>query len=70
MIFEMMTESAQVLRLLGPICLTNPSTQDINLTYIRRSGDVKDVFQTLYIRSIYVLCPGGKVDNVIVTAQS
>ena len=34
-------------------------TQDVNWTYIRRSEDVQDIFWTPYVRSIYVLCPGG-----------
>ena len=33
--------------------------QDINWTYIRRSEIVLDVFWTSYVRSIYILCPGG-----------
>ena len=33
-------------------------TQDVNWTYIRRSGDVVNAFWTSYIRSIYVLCLG------------
>ena len=37
----------------------NPLKQDVNCTYIRPLEDVQDVFWTSYIRSIYVLCPGG-----------
>ena len=39
------------------IKIISPWTQDVNWTYIRRSEDVKDVFWTSYIRSVYVLCP-------------
>ena len=37
-------------------------TQDANWTYmyIRRLKDVLDIFWMSYVRSIYVLCPGGK----------
>ena len=28
-------------------------------THIRRSEDAQDIFWTSYVRSIYVLCPGG-----------
>ena len=31
-----------------------------NQTYIRRSKDIQVVFWTSYIRSIYILCKGGK----------
>ena len=33
--------------------------QDVNWTYIRRSGDVQDVFWMFNVRSIYVLCLRG-----------
>ena len=36
-----------------------PGTQDVNRTHIWRSEDVQDVFQASYVRSMYVLCPGG-----------
>ena len=38
---------------------TTPWTQDVNWTYTRRSEDALDVFLTSYVRSIYILCPGG-----------
>ena len=38
-------------------------TRYVNWTYIWRSGDVKDIFSTFYVYSIYVLCPGGKYKN-------
>ena len=41
--------------------LATPWTQGVNWTYIRPSEDVQDVFWSSYIRSIYVLCPGGMV---------
>ena len=34
--------------------------QEVNWTYIRCSEDVLDIFQTSYIRQIYVLCSGSK----------
>ena len=37
----------------------SPRILDINWTSIRRSEDFQDFFWTSYIRSIYVLCPGG-----------
>ena len=37
----------------------SPWAQDVNWTYIRRSEDAMDIFWTSYVRSIYVLCPGG-----------
>ena len=37
----------------------SPWTQEVNWTYIRRSEDVLDALWTFYVRSIYVLCPGG-----------
>ena len=40
--------------------ICTPWTQDVNWTYIRRLEDIQDVFWTSYVRSIYVLCPGGK----------
>ena len=36
-----------------------PWTQDANWTYIRGSEHIQDVLWTSYVRSIYVLCPGG-----------
>ena len=36
----------------------SPWIQDVNLTYIRLSNDVQDVFSTSYVRSVYILCPG------------
>ena len=36
-----------------------PWTQDENWTYIRRSEGIQCVFWTSYVRSIYVLYPGG-----------
>ena len=36
-----------------------PWTQDVNWTYIRRSEDIQDVLWLSYVRSIYLLCPGG-----------
>ena len=42
----------------------NPWTKDVNQTYKRRLEDFKDVFWTSYARSIYVLCPEGKVYEV------
>ena len=40
--------------------LYTPWAQDVNWTYIRRSEDILEVFWTSYVRSIYVLCSGGK----------
>ena len=39
--------------------MTPPWTQDVNQTYILLLEGVLDVFWTSYVRSIYVLCPGG-----------
>ena len=40
--------------------LYTPWAQDVNWTYIRRSEDILEVFWASYVRSIYVLCSGGK----------
>ena len=50
---------------LQQLCQTQ-QTQDVNLTYIRRSEDVLDVFWTSYVRSIYVLCLLGTYRNLII----
>ena len=39
--------------------IPTPWTQDVSLTYIRRSEDVQDVFGTSYACQTYVMCPGG-----------
>ena len=52
-----MSRKLQVLPL--SVNISTPWTHDVNWTYIRRSEDVQDVFWTFYVRSIYVLCPGG-----------
>ena len=36
-----------------------PWTKDVNWMHIRRSEDALDIFWMSYVRSIYVLCPGG-----------
>ena len=36
---------------------TNPWTENVNLTYIRRSEGALDVFLSSYVHSIYILCP-------------
>ena len=41
------------------IYTVSSGTQDVDWTYMGRSEDVQDVFWTSYIRSIYVLFPGG-----------
>ena len=43
--------------------MSTPWTQDVNWTYIRRSADVQDVFWKSYVRSIYILCPGGNLQK-------
>ena len=45
-----------------PSQTSTPWTQDANWTYVRRSEDVLDVFWKSYVRSIYVLCPGRKME--------
>ena len=42
-----------------PNLRVSPWTQDVSSTYIRRSEDVLNVFRTSYVRSVYVLFPGG-----------
>ena len=37
----------------------SPWTKDVNWTFIRRSEDALGVFWKSYVRSIYILCPGG-----------
>ena len=39
-------------------------TQDLNLSHIRRSEDVLDVFWMSYERSVYVLHPRGYVSKI------
>ena len=43
------------------LLLPTPWTQDVNWAYIRRSEDILDLFWMSYVRSICVLCPGGKL---------
>ena len=40
-----------------------PWTQDLNWTYIRRLEDTQGVLWTSYVRSIYVLYPGGRLNQ-------
>ena len=44
---------------------STPCTQDVNWTSIRHSEDVRDVFWTSYVRSIYVLSPWEYVMTLI-----
>lgn len=37
----------------------SPCSQDVTLTYIKRSEEVLDIFGTSYVCSVYVLCPWG-----------
>ena len=48
----------------------SPWTQGVNWTYIRRSEDVQDIFWTPYVRSIYVLCPGGFQSLFLIKLQA
>ena len=49
---------------------TTSWAQDVNWKYIRRSEEAQGVFWTSYVRSIYILCSGGKrVKKVAKTYQ-
>ena len=37
-----------------------PWTRDVKWTYIKQLEDAQDIFLTSYVRSVYVLCPGGR----------
>ena len=55
-------------------CVRITWTQDVNWAYIKRSEDLKDVFWTSWVCSIYVLCPegggGGEISYIIPISHS
>ena len=49
-----------LLQSLGSNNSSSPKTQDVNWTHIGGSKDVKDVYWTSYVCSVYLLCQGAR----------